>query len=302
MSALSLDFKLIYKPDHDVASEGPVWNGHSLLFTLIQDSKIMKYIPESGVTEIFKTKTNFANGLMIDSQGRLYACEGGARRVVRYETDGSITVIADKFDGKRLNIPNDLAIDDKRRVWFTDPWYEGIVDTWSNDRNEMDLDHESVYRLDPQEDGSYSIKRVVFDTTRPNGILFSLDHKMLYIAQSGRLLEEKKELRAYPVNDDGTLDKYTVLHNFHPHRGVDGMCLDTDGNIWATAGNRSDGGPGPMIYVFSPDGEVLEKHLLPEPVEKPTNCTFGGSKMDILYVTTGKGSVYEAKTQTQGRL
>ena len=200
---------------------------------------------------------------MLDAGGTLYACEGGARRVVRYEKDGSPTVLVDSFERQRLNIPNDLAIDPQGRVWFTDPFYEGAAGPWSEDRANKDLDHDSVYRLDPHPDGSWSIDRVTFDTTRPNGLLFSLDHSTLYVAQSGRNPDEKRELRAYPVNPDGSLAEHTVLHDFGAHRGIDGMVLDTDGDIVATAGFRQ-GGPGPMIYVFSPSGDVLESHAVPE--------------------------------------
>ena len=133
-----------------------------------------------------------------------------------------------------------------------------------------------MYRLDPTDDGSWSITRVTFDTTRPNGLLFSLDHTVLYVAQSGRLPEEKRELRAYPVNDNGSLGEGEVIHDFGAHRGIDGMCLDTEGIIIATAGNLA-GGPGPMIYVFSPSGEVIETHVLN--VDQPTNCTFGGEDL-----------------------
>jgi gluconolactonase len=156
-----------------------------------------------------------------------------------------------------------------------------------------------VYRLNPQSDGSYSIARVTFDTTRPNGVLFSLDHKTLYVAQSGRDPDEKRELRAYPVKDDGSLDKYVVLHDFGAHRGIDGMVLDTEGNIVATAGNRRSG-PGPAIYVFSPSGEVIERHPLNH--DQPTNCTFGGPDLTTLYVTTGEGFLLRAFTERQGRL
>ena len=152
--------------------------------------------------------------------------------------------------GSGLNIPNDLAIDLKGRVWFTDPYYEGAGGPWSEDRANKDLDHDSVYRLDESEDG-WDITRVTFDTTRPNGLLFSLDHSVLYVAQSGRREDEKRELRAYPVLEDGSLGSYTMLHDFGAHRGIDGMVLDTEGNIVATAGLR-ESGPGPLIYVFSP--------------------------------------------------
>ena len=119
------------------------------------------------------------------------------------------------------------------------------------------------------------------------------------MAQSGRLPEEKRELRAYPVNDDGSLGDGEVIHDFGANRGIDGMCLDVEGNIIATAGNRA-GGPGPMIYVFSPSGEVIETH--PLNVDQPTNCTFGDEDLSTLYVTTGEGHLLRAFTERQGRL
>ena len=280
-------------------TEGPAWDGAGLLFTHIPASKILRYDPESHRLADFRSDTNFANGLMLDTQGRLYACEGGARRVVRYEPHGGPTVLADGFEGKRFNIPNDLAIDLQGRVWFTDPYYEGAAGPWSETRANKDLDHDSVYRTDQQADAGWSVTRVTFDTTRPNGLLFSLDHKTLYVAQSGREPWEKRELRAYPLRDDAGLGSYEVLHDFGPHRGIDGMCLDTEGNIVATAGYRQ-GGPGPMIYVFSPSGEVLETH--PVPFERPTNCTFGGPNLRTLYVTTAEGYLLRASTERQGRL
>ena len=219
--------------------------------------------------------------------------------MVRYEADGSTTVLADAFEGQRLNVPNDLAIDQNGSVWFTDPFYEGAGGDWSNDRANKDLDHDSVYRLDEQDDRNWSITRVTFDTTRPNGLLFSLDHSVLYVAQSGRDADEKRELRGYPVNADGSLGEYSVLHDFGAHRGIDGMVLDTEGNIVATAG-FDESGPGPMVYVFAPDGEVLETHRTP--TDRPTNCSFVGADLTMLYVTTGGGDVYMAHTDRQGRL
>ena len=295
---MSWQFILVNGPYGGIA-EGPAWDGSALLFTHIPASRIIRYDPQDRGSSIYRSGTNNANGLMFDPQGRLYACEGGARRVVRYEADGSATVLADSYEGKRLNVPNDLAIDPNGSVWFTDPFYEGAGGEWSNDRSNKDLDHDSVYRLDEQDDGSWSITRVTFDTTRPNGLLFSLDYKTLYVAQSGRNADEKRELRAYPVNDDGSLGDHTVLHDFGAHRGIDGMVLDTEGNIVATAG-FNESGPGPMIYVFAPNGEIIETH--PTPTDRPTNCSFGGSDLTTLFVTTGGGDVYMAHTDRQGRL
>ena len=280
-------------------TEGPAWDGSGLLYTHIPASKILRYDPDTGGSTVWRDGTNQANGTVLDPGGVLHACEGDARRVVRYERDGSVTVLADGFEGNRLNIPNDLAIDPQGRVWFTDPYHEGAAGAWSEDRTEMDLDHESVYRLDPEADGTWSIHRATFDTTRPNGLLFSLDHDVLYVAQSGGRDDEKRQLRGYPVQDDGSLGQHMVLHDFGAYRGIDGMVLDTGGNIVATAGYRQ-GGPGPMIYVFSPTGEVLETH--PVPADRPTNCTFAADDLRTLYVTSTEGHLFRAYTERQGRL
>lgn len=282
-------------------SEGPVWDGSGLLYTRIQQSRIMRYDPATGVCSINRENTNCANGLAFDPEGRLCACQAGfavdARQVVRFERDGSVTVLAGAFEGKRLNTPNDLVVDQAGRIWFSDPYYEGSAGPWSHDRTPKQLDHDSIFRLDPQPDGAFSITRVTFDTTRPNGLLFSLDYGTLYVAQSGREPGEARQLRAYPVNSDLSLGAHRVLHDFGAHRGIDGMCLDAEGNIVATAGWEL-GGPGPQIYVFSPDGEVLEMH--PVPCRRPTNCAFGDSDLKTLYVTTIEGFLFRTRTNRTG--
>jgi gluconolactonase len=298
---MSWTFELLAGPLGGV-TEGPAWDGSGLLFTHIPASRILRFDPASKQVSVYREGTNCANGLMLDPRGRLYGCEGGAeidaRRVVRYEEDG-VTVIADGFEGKRLNIPNDLAIDLEGRVWFTDPYYEGAAGPWSEDRANRELDHDSVYRVDPQADGTWTTTRVTFDTTRPNGLLFSLDYSQLYVAQSGRRADEKRQLRAYPVQPDGSLGEAQVLHDFGENRGIDGMVLDTEGNIVATAG-WEQGGPGPSIYVFAPDGEVLERH--PVEANRPTNCSFAGPDLTTLYVTSTDGHLFRTETNRTGRL
>lgn len=273
-----------------VLVEGPAWDGSGLLFTEINNHRIQRFDPETGECSVYREGTNGANGLMLDPAGRLFACEGIGRRMVEYAGDETI-VLADSYEGKRLNSPNDLAIDAQGRIWFTDPRY--------GDRSGLELDHESVYRLAPEPDGSWSIHRMTFDTMRPNGLLISEDERTLYIAESAYGEGNPRELRAYPINEDGTLGAHRVLHDFYPHRGIDGMCLDTDGNIIATAG-WEESGPGPLIWVFSPEGEVLETHRLP--VDFPTNCTFGGPDLTTLYVTTGTGYLLRTPTNRRGRL
>ena len=295
---MSWQFELIDGPYGGV-TEGPAWDGTGLLFTHIPASRIMRWDPATKSSSVYRESTHCANGLMFDQQGILYACEGDARRVVRYDSAVEVTILADGFQGRRLNIPNDLAVDPQGRVWFTDPFYEGAAGAWSEDRGNKELDHDSVYRLDPGGDGSWKIHRVTFDTTRPNGLLFSLDHKTLYVAQSGRRSGEDRQLRAYPLLEDGSLGAFAVLHDFGENRGIDGMCLDMEGNIIATAGWEL-GGPGAMIYEFSPDGRVLETH--PVSAKRPTNCTFGDADLKTLYVTSTEGHLFRARTERQGRL
>lgn len=293
---MSWQFELLREPSS--ITEGPAWDGSGLIFTDINHSQILRYDAKTSTISVFRTGTNRANGLTLDKEGRLYGCEQGTpdgpggRRIVRYEPNGDVTVVCDNYDGKKFNSPNDLAVDEQGCIWFTDPRY-------GDNRNDMELDHESVYRAEPQPDGNWTVTRVTYDTTAPNGLLLSPDNKTLYVAQSKYGEGEKRELRAYPIKDDGSVGDYQVLHNFYPHRGIDGMCLDTDGNIVATAGWELSG-PGGMIYVFTPTGRVLETH--PVPCQRPTNCTFGGDALRTLYVTSIEGHLLRAQTERQGLL
>ncbi|WP_435320937.1 SMP-30/gluconolactonase/LRE family protein [Haloarchaeobius sp. TZWSO28] len=272
-------------------TEGPVWDGDGVLFTDLRSNKIERYDPEANTCTTRFTDTNAGNGLKFGPDSRLYVCEGDAHRVACYEPDGSRTTVVSEYEGKRLNAPNDLAFDAHGRLWFTDPDY--------NDRDGLELGHESVYRVERSESGDWTIDRATIDTTRPNGILVSPDCTELYVAQSKYGVDNDRELRSYPIEPDGSLGEYATLHNFYPHRAIDGMCLDVDGNIVATAGWEQSG-PGPMLYVFTPNGRVLETH--PFPSDQPTNCTFGGPDLETLYVTAADGYLYEAETDRRGLL
>ncbi|MFQ5878805.1 MAG: SMP-30/gluconolactonase/LRE family protein, partial [Dehalococcoidia bacterium] len=265
-------------------------------------SRILRHDPRSGETTDFRRYTNRTNGLAFSADGQLYGCQGGSRRIVRFNADGSTSLLEYRLDGHFHNHPNDLAIDEQGRIWFTDPY--GRLPA-PGPQLQGPLDHASVLRLERRVDRTWTIRRMTYDTTSPNGILVSQDQRTLYVAESDYGEDKRRELRAYPIREDGTLGPYTVLHTFGidqrgVHRGVDGMCLDTEGNIIVCAGwERS--GPGPMIYVFSPSGQVLETH--PVPVDRPTNCTFGDADLRTLYVTTGEGHLFRVRnTGRQGWL
>ena len=282
-------------------TEGPVWDGAAVLFTDIPNNRIMRYDPNTGACTEYATETGGTNGLTLDAKGRLYACVGDPTSVARYApaAPGALTAVApretlvDRFEGKRLNRPNDIVVDSRGRVWFTDPRY--------GNRDGMELGHESVYRLDPpggdaDAPGPWLITRVTFDTTRPNGLVFSPDERTLYVAESPPAPDGVRQLRAYPVNADGSLGPVRIVHDFGPHRGIDGMRIDADGNVVAACG-WGRGGPGARIGVFSPDGEEIESHPVPD---NPTNVTFGDADLRTLYVTDATGSLLRARTTRQG--
>ena len=295
---MSWRFQLLNKPFGTVA-EGPIWDGEALYFTHIQASQILRCDPKTDEITLARSDTNRTNGLAHDAAGQLFGCCSGGRSIVRFDPDGSTAVVADRLDGQRLNTPNDLAVDAQGRIWFTNPWNAGNIDPTETE----ELDHRSVLRADPQPDGSYSVSRVESDSTMPNGVLVSIDGKTLYVAESNSDdASIDRELRAYPINDDGSLGAYAMLHAFgsdgrNPQRGIDGMCLDREGNIVATAGWPS-AGPGPLIYVFAPNGRVIETH--PVPCVRPTNCSFGGPDRSTLYVTSAEGHLFKAETDMTG--
>ena len=276
-------------------TEGPAWDGEALFFTAIAENEIRRFDPAPGTIAVAYRDSGAANGLAFGPDGPLYACEGGGRAVVRYGTDGAKTVLVDRFEGRRLNSPNDLVLDAAGGVWFTDPRY-------GDDHADRELDHDSVYRIAPPASGSgpWGIRRLTFDTTRPNGLLLSWDESTLYVAQSDYAPGSVRQLRAYPVGPDGALGPSAVLHDFGEARGIDGMCWDADGRIVATCGWEVSG-PGARIAVFAQDGAVLEEH--PLPAGRPTNCAFGGADLGTLYVTTIDGRLYRvANTGRRGHL
>jgi gluconolactonase len=263
-------------------TEGPAYGPDGCVYFSDIGNRIMKYDPATGKTTEYRNPSGRANGLDFDKEGRLLAAEGankgGNRRVTRTEKDGKITVLADKWNGKKLNSPNDLITDAKGRVYFTDPRYVG------DEPREIDI--EAVYRIDP--DGK--VTQLITDVEKPNGIIISPDMKTLYVADSNP--KGKQQLVAFPLKDDGSVGAKKVLHDFGKERGIDGMSVDVKGNIWGMAGSGDKGG----LYVFSPAGKQLA--FVPTP-ETPSNCCFGGKDKKTLYVTAGK-SLYRMPVNVEG--
>lgn len=290
-TAMAWEFEQVAGP-YDF-TEGPVWAGEAVYFSNMPSDQIFRYDPDSGETTVAYSDTNAANGLKLDEQGRLYACEMNGRRVVRYE-DGERTPIAAQYEGERFNSPNDLAIEDGQ-LWFTDPYYGA---PWEDPDRELELGHRSVYRVDLS-DPDLTVNRVTTDTVQPNGLLVSPDRESLYVAEHLTGDDPVMALVAYPINDDLTVGDQEVLYDFSPHRGIDGMCLDEDGNIVAAAGS-GDSGPGSMLYVFAPDGRVIDTHPIPDSL--PTNCAFAEADLSTIYATGGDGGLYRAETDRAGYL
>ncbi|MFQ6029734.1 MAG: SMP-30/gluconolactonase/LRE family protein [Dehalococcoidia bacterium] len=293
---MSWEFELVAGP-YSTATDGPVWDGSGVLFTQVGDQKIWRYDPWSGNTIEFRRYTSRTTRLAFSADGILYGAQSGSRRIVKFNPDGSTNQLMDRIDGKYHNHPFDLAVDSQGRIWFSDPY--SVIPT-RGPQIYPTLDYAAVLRQERPAPGSrdWVIRRLTRDTANPGAVLLSQDEGTLYLMERNPLnVEEgKRELRAYPVQSDGTLGTSRVLQTFGydargVHRAVSGMCLDQEGNIVACAGwERS--GPGPTVMVISPEGRVLESH--PAPVDQPTNCCFGGADLGVLYVTTAGGHLYRA--------
>ena len=262
-------------------SEGPVWfaAGRYLLWSDIPNNRIMRWDETDGTVSVFRDPSNNTNGHTVDRQGRLVSCEHLGRRVTRTEFDGSITVIADSFEGKRLNSPNDVVVKSDGSIWFTDPSY-GILMDYEGDRAESEIGACHVYRVDPA--GEISI--VADDYVKPNGLAFSPDESHLYIADTGvtHTPGGPKHIRKHSVGADNTLSGGEVFAECTAGL-FDGFRFDRAGRIWSSA---ADG-----VHCLSPDGTLIGKVTIPEMVG---NVCFGGPKLNRLFIcgTTSLYSIY----------
>ncbi len=252
----------------------------SILFSDIGD-RIMKYDPGTGKATVFREPSGRANGLIFDPSGRLIAAEGantgGQRRITITERDGRVRTLADRYQGKRFNSPNDVAVDRQGRVYFSDPRNVGS--------EPRELDFEGVFRIG--QDGT--VTRLETTAYKPNGLAISPDGKILHVADNG---PRRRMLLALDLDENGDVSHPRVIHDFSADRGIDGMTVTTDGRIVAAAGAGRRAG----AWVFSPEGNVLA--IIPTP-ESPANVEFGGEDCKTLYIMAGK-SLYRIRTTLTG--
>ncbi len=267
-------------------TEGPVWfpDHQILLFSDIPAERMMRMTAD-GQTSVFRTASGYSNGNTRDRQGRLVTCQHGTRSVTRTEPDGTLTVIADSYQGRRLNSPNDVVVQSNGAIWFTDPTY-GILSDYEGYRADPEQSARNVFRVDPQ---TGAVEAKITDFVQPNGLAFSPDEKILYVAESGSSHDKDVPavIRAFNCDEAGNISDagvFATIDTGFP----DGFRSDMFGNIWSSA---ADG-----VHCFHPDGTLLGKILVPEVV---ANLTFGGPRLNRIFIA-GTTSIYKIGVSTTG--
>jgi gluconolactonase len=266
-------------------AEGPAWNGAGrfLVWSDIPNNLQHRWIEDDGRVTVFRSPSGYSNGNTFDFEGRQLSCEHGGRRVVRYEPNGTVTVVAEKYQGKRLNSPNDLVVHADGGIWFTDPIY-GIRGNYEGFKAESEL-KEAVYRVDPK---TLRIEKVTDELEQPNGLCFSPDYRRLYIADTG----SPRDIRVYDVEGTSLKDGRRFVTLDQPGTGApsyaDGMRCDVDGNLWA--------GAPPGVQVVTADGERIGVIRLPETC---ANVCFGGPRRNRLFMAASQ-SLYAVYVETTG--
>jgi gluconolactonase len=277
-------------------AEGPAWNGagNYLVWSDIPNDRQLRYLPEDNHVSTMRKPSRYSNGNTFDYQGRQLSCEHDARRIARYEPNGSITTIADKFNGKRFNAPNDIVVHPDGGIWFTDPGY-GILGNYEGHKDNLEM-KEAVYRVDK----TGKVEKVTDDLFKPNGLCFSPDYKKLYICDTGstHYPDAKNIIKVYDVQDERKLARGRQFISMNlPGKGdglADGIRADTEGNIWVGSGWIGAGYDG--VHVFSNEGQRIGMILLPEIC---ANICFGGEKRNRLFMAASQ-SLYAVYVEAQG--
>lgn len=279
-------------------AEGPVWfgDGRYLLVSDIPNNRILRWDEPSGTTSVFRAPSDHANGLARDRQGRLLTCEHGTRRVTRTEYDGSLTVLADHFEGRRLNSPNDLACAPDGSIWFTDPPF-GISGWWEGTPAASERP-DAVYRIVPQPDGRHALECVIDDLAGPNGLAFTADGSRLYVIESRS--RPSRRIWAYDVDPQGRLRNRRLHVDDVGAGALDGMALDAEGNLWCGLGSDGRAGADAAaldgVRVFNAEGRPIGHIHLPE---RCANVCFGGRHRNRLFMAASH-SVYALAVNVQG--
>jgi len=307
-----MDYSTIPLPD-DISSvttaaflvftEGPAVGGDgTLYYSDIPNNRILTLSPD-GETSVWRDTSNRTNGQTFDKQGRLLHCEGaefghelGGRRITRTSLDtGAYEVLTNKYEGQRYNSPNDICVDGKDRIYFTDPCYD--------DRSIMEMDCDAVYRIDPNGEVTRILTQP--DIQRPNGIAVTQDSKHLYLVDSCPVEGGNRKIWHFDLDEGGNPSNQSVVWDFAPGRGGDGMRLDAEGNLYIAAGINTSRGAHeattvpPGIYIISPQGDM--KGRIPIPEDTLTNLAFGGEDGKTIYVTAGK-SIFTTRVTIPGQV
>ena len=296
----------LYHNKNMLWAEGPAWNGvgRYLLWSDIPNNVQMRWLEEDGHVTTFRHPSGNSNGNTFDYHGRQIACEHGNRRVARYEYDGTITVIADSFNGKPFNAPNDAVVHpNDGAIWFTDPGYGSLMNYEGHRADTgsvQPFQKEAIYRVDAS---TGKITQVADDINKPNGLCFSPDYKKLYVADTGasHYPDADRNIKVWDVVDGSKLAKGREFTSMMMELNgemvggfADGIRADVDGNVWASAGWVGEGYDG--VHVFAPDGDRIGQILLPEIC---SNVCFGGTKRNRLFMT-GSQSLYAVYVETKG--
>lgn len=270
------------------AAGGIATDGSAVLFSAVDESRVLRYDPSGGELTELRRFTSRMNGLAFSADGALYGAQSGSRRVLRLEPDGSATLLAERIDGRIHNHPADVSVDAAGRVWFSDP-YSAIPAPGAQIFGR--LDHASVLRLARNHRREWQLARMTWDTAAPYGVQVSADSTELYVTENDPAPDGRREVRAYPIRPDGTLGPYRLLLAFGAdpggaHRGPFGMCLA--GRHLLVCAGGTGAGPGPMVYRLEPSGRVVGTYVL---AEHPVDCAVLGGD---LYVTTTTGSLLRA--------
>jgi len=283
------------------AHEGPSWDPKSGWLYFVGHNRVSR-INLAGKVEIVLDPSPGANGALVDPQGRVIICESGGRRVIRIERDRSVTVLADNFEGKKFNSPNDVALDSRGRIYFTDPRYGARTTMEIKDASGRLV--EGVYRVD----APGKVTRILAsEVERPNGILIAPGDKYLYIADNNNDVGGSRKLIRFDLKKDGTVapESKSVIFDWRTARGPDGMKLDTKGNFWVAGGRNIASATETIdefkggLFIISPQGKLIE--FLPLPKDETTNCGFAGPDLKTLYITSAE-SLYKIRVKVPGRI